>query len=283
MRAQAWRRRRSIERRLRELDRADARYGLGAMPGRRSARAPHVVAVVPFFAAAMGLAGLLLFTPVGPPGLRSAFGFGPAPLGHPPTVHGVGPYRFLQTQPHSADPVAWDPCRPIHYRINTSSGPESAVALVREAVARTSTATGLRFQYDGLTDERPAWDTPTAPHLIGGEPPVLVAWASEDEVHQLAGNVAGIGGAVAFPQRDGRLRYVSGGVSLDADSYADLSQRPGGRLEQRAILLHELGHLVGLAHVQDGRELMNADNVGVLTYAAGDREGLARLGRGACF
>lgn len=239
--------------------------------------------MVPFFAAAMGLVGLLLFTPIGPPGPRSAFGFGPTPLGHPPTVLGAGPYRFLETQPHSTDPVAWDPCRPIHYRINRASGPAHAVALVREAVARTSAATGLRFEYDGLTDDRAAWDTPTTPHLIGGEPPVLVSWASADEVHQLAGDVAGIGGAVAFPQRNGRLRYVNGGVTLDADAYADLSRRPEGRLEQRAILLHELGHLVGLAHVHDGRELMNADNVGVLTYAAGDRKGLSRLGRGACF
>lgn len=283
MRTSARSRQRAMERRLRELDRVDARYGLGAMPRRGPVRSSRLIAGLPLLVTVVGLAALLLFTPIGPPALRSAFGNGPTRLGHPPIVHGVGSYEFLTTQPHSADPVAWDPCQPVRYRINPASGPQGAVALVQEAVARASAATGLHFEYDGLTGDRPAWDTPTTPRLVGREPPVLIAWATADEVHQLAGNVAGIGGAVAFPQTNGRLRYVTGGVTLDADSDAELAQRPDGRVEERAILLHELGHLVGLAHVQDPHELMNADNVGVTTYGTGDRRGLARLGRGSCF
>jgi hypothetical protein len=51
----------------------------------------------------------------------------------------------------------------------------------------------------------------------------------------------------------------------------------------RAVVEHELGHLLGLDHVHDDSQLMNADNKGLTDYAAGDQLGLERLGRGHCF
>ncbi len=78
------------------------------------------------------------------------------------------------------------------------------------------------------------------------------------------------------------LHYVTGGVTLDSASFAAMRQRPDGPALQRAIVLHELGHLVGLAHASDQTELMNADNDGRLDYGPGDREGLAKLGAGPC-
>ena len=56
----------------------------------------------------------------------------------------------------------------------------------------------------------------------------------------------------------------------------------GGLEVARAIAMHELGHLVGLAHVDDERELMDAQNHGQVDFGPGDRRGLARLGRGRC-
>jgi predicted Zn-dependent protease len=47
-------------------------------------------------------------------------------------------------------------------------------------------------------------------------------------------------------------------------------------------VLHELGHLVGLAHVQDEHELMYAENIGQLDFGRGDLAGLARVGATAC-
>lgn len=49
-----------------------------------------------------------------------------------------------------------------------------------------------------------------------------------------------------------------------------------------ADLLHELGHLVGLAHVDEPTELMYDGNVGQLDFGPGDRQGLAVLGNGEC-
>ena len=50
-----------------------------------------------------------------------------------------------------------------------------------------------------------------------------------------------------------------------------------------AVVLHELGHVVGLDHVSDPSQLMTpVGRPDLLGYAAGDRTGLALLGGGEC-
>jgi predicted Zn-dependent protease len=70
-------------------------------------------------------------------------------------------------------------------------------------------------------------------------------------------------------------------VALDRDLYAQLDEADD-RTEMRAILDHELGHVVGLAHVHDPGELMYDDNVGRSTFGPGDLQGLARVGDVPC-
>ncbi len=230
--------------------------------------------------------GIVLFAPGSEnSAFRRLIGIGDDPLGTPADVPEGGVYAFLAHQRgQSDDPVAWDPCREIHYEINPAGAPDGAgdtVAFVEAAVAEVSGVTGLRFVYDGRTDRRPQWEGAFVP-LGGRREPVLISWATASEVDELKGNVAGLGGAAAREGADGRLRYVTGGVTLDSDSFEDLEDVRDGEAYQRAILLHELGHLVGLDHVDSPAELMFEDNVGQRDFGRGDLNGLVRLGQGRC-
>ncbi len=77
--------------------------------------------------------------------------------------------------------------------------------------------------------------------------------------------------------------YVTGSVVLDRENFATMLGEFDGYARARATVLHELGHLVGLNHVDDVNQLMAPTLHSSLTeFAAGDREGLAALGTGAC-
>lgn len=62
--------------------------------------------------------------------------------------------------------------------------------------------------------------------------------------------------------------YVSGIVYLDGDDAPRMVTHDNGRAYVKAVVLHELGHLIGLGHVDDPGELMNESNTGLL---AGNR------------
>lgn len=193
---------------------------------------------------------------------------------------GEGTYRFLSTQPGGQEPVGWNPCRPIRFVVNPEGAPEGWRELVDDGVAEVSAATGLEFEDEGTTEDR-GFDERSGGIGIGGPDPVLIGWADEEEVEGLAGDVAGLAGPVTLSSA-GFGRYVSGMVVLDADTYEDLDGMVGGREQQRSILIHELGHLVGLAHVDDEGELMHATNLGRTEFGPGDLTGLALLGRVPC-
>lgn len=208
------------------------------------------------------------------------------PLGEPadPEASG-GSYGFLQTQRDGVSPVTYDPCRPIEIVVGGSTAPEGGEAAVTDAVATAAAITGLDIRITGGTDERPAVSRDPYQRTRYGDrwAPVLLAWSDEEEVPALAGDVAGFGGSVAVEQDDGHRTYVTGTVVLDGPDLETMQDLPGGDRIVTDVLLHELGHLIGLAHVDDEAELMYpAGQEDLHGYQQGDRSGLTRLGQGDC-
>src|SRR5690349_4092169 len=208
-------------------------------------------ALIPGLAFIVVLAGTLAFAPtLVPSPVRSVLGLGHHRLLPKVAATTTGSYGFLSHQKgNRSDPVGYDPCKAIKVRINPQDAPDGYLALVEDVMAEVSRDTGLKLEYAGTTDERPHWESEYVPSLLG-QPrriPALVSWASPSEVKQLAGPVAGIGGSVAVSVQGGRYRYVTGGVTLDRAVFHDLATSADGRREARAIVLHEFGHLVGLA------------------------------------
>lgn len=205
------------------------------------------------------------------------------PLGTPAAVRETGPHKFLNVQASSGDPVAYDPCRPLRFVVNDAMAPAGGRVIVEEAIAVIEGFTGLRFEFEGATDEPPVEDRePFQPDRYGDRwAPVLIAWADPTQVPVLAGAIAGVAGSVAAAANHEPTVYVSGVVILDGPQLSDRLSSPGGSDRVRAVVLHELGHLVGLDHIDDPTQLMHATTA-VPGLRNGDLAGLVRLGAGPC-
>lgn len=240
----------------------------------------RTVTVVSTVVTAIAVAAFLAFDP-GTLGTRIREAIGAEGRIHPEVQEqGIpgGHYDFMVTQRGSDEPVRWNPCREIHYVVNPQGSPPDYETLVERAIAEVEEHTGLAFEYVGTTEERNFDDRFAA----DGDPqPVLIGWADAEEVPELEGDVAGIGGAT-YAEANGRRTYVTGMVVLDVDAYDELVSRKDTESVQLAVLLHELGHLVGLAHVEDRGEIMFGDGVARTSFGTGDLKGLARLGAGGC-
>ncbi len=201
------------------------------------------------------------------------------PLGAPPKVRqGVGTFRFTSTHPGTDQPVAYDPCREIPYAVNTEHSLPKGNAIIDEAVREVERATGLVFVRRPDTEEHAEFHLADQTGVPG---PVVIEWAIPGAVAELTGEPAGWGGSLAVEDPGSGLDYyVSGAIALDTYDLERLHETHG-RAAVRAVVMHELGHVVGLDHVRDKDELMHED-FGQTAFGPGDREGLALLGAGQC-
>ncbi len=263
-------------RQLRELDRLDAGAAwAGPAPRRRGVQRRLTTSVVVLVVLALGVWSFLVRVMGYDAGLTGLTG-GFRPGGN--DEESTGSYEFMATQPVNPRlPVTYSPCKELVIVENDALAPKGTDGILEEAVAEVSGLTGLRMRVAGSTGEQPVAD-----QTRSARQPALVAWTTPERIPQLAGDVAGLGGSTAVGGGgDLRVRYVSGQVALDAPQLGEILDRDG-RAEVKAVVLHELGHLVGLAHTGDETQLMHAENVGRTDFGIGDRTGLKILGQGSC-
>ena len=203
--------------------------------------------------------------------------------------------------------VRWNPCTPIRYAVNTADAadPQSALADVQAAVGRVASASGLTFVFDGQTTVVPtkSWldsGNSTSASIStgsgsagenGSSAALVIAWAP-------AGTAAGHSDLFGT-DADGEGGWWESGTSVDGVHWVWQIKRgfvvidPAGAHDYRAgfgtgetrgvLLMHELGHAVGLGHVADTTDVMfpviSASSPAV--WGVGDLAGLALVGRNA--
>ena len=196
-------------------------------------------------------------------------------LGRAPASDTEPEHAFLDMT--SDGPVGYTSCRPIQVAVYPAGGPPDAVELTRDAVARVAGVTGLDIRVIGpFGGAAPNWNFEAAP--VHADGPISVSWQDGDAIAELTDHVAGLGGSRVMDYPDGRRRLVAGTIALSIDYYQVL-EAAGDRELQRAILLHELGHVFGLDHVDNPGELMSEDGSGLTDYGPGDLEGLGDWAR----
>ena len=179
-------------------------------------------------------------------------------------------------------PARWDPCAPIHYVVLSRWAPATGRADLAAALARISAVSGLRFVDDGDTEEIPLRTREAYQPARYGKrwAPILIGWVPPSRTDLgLGDGVQGVTMAIALGGRAGGS-IVTGQVALDADRRLPGGFGPGAT--EGEVLLHELAHAVGLGHVQDPTQVMYPQTTNSESqYGAGDRAGLAALGRNA--
>lgn len=196
-----------------------------------------------------------------------------------------GPGRFaVWSYNPDGSPVRWDPCTPIRWVVNPAGAPPSALRDLTAAFERVRAVTGLRFEHAGTTAERPGRDrSPYQPSRYGERwAPVLAAWTHPGSAAlSLGESDRGLAMPVAVDGPDGAASYVSGQAVFNAET--DLEPGFGTRHGSwGATMMHELGHLVGLDHVEDPGEMMfTFPHPGRVVWGPGDTAGLRRLGASA--
>ena len=207
-----------------------------------------------------------------------------------PATGGVG-YSAAATSPSYAfasvlggKPVRWNPCAPIRWTANLSGAPAGGLAVLKAAVSRVATFTGTRWVYVGPSRTAPT-SAALAQRPAASYPPVLIGWSDAAKSDLLRGqpkNVLGMtktkwfGVQLPGGQKVGATR--SAVVALDRTDRLPLR----GTTSWETVVRHELGHVMGLAHVSDRRQLLaTVLPRGVADFQPGDRAGLNKLGRQA--
>lgn len=177
--------------------------------------------------------------------------------------------------------LRWDGCAPVRFVLSTVDAPPQAEDDVRTALGMLAEASGLALVLEGTTEERPDADRPLVERSGDGWRwrPVLVAWARPGDT-RLPLTALDRGIAVPVAVRDGdRAALVTGLVVINA-ARTDLVAGFGDRSDAvGATLLHELGHVLGLDHVDDVTQIMSEDpGSGPVRLGAGDLAGLRTVG-----
>lgn len=181
----------------------------------------------------------------------AAVTLGPASASAPATLN-----TWMPLERHAdGAPVGWRPCSTVTWA-EFGNGPRGAL---RYAFRTMSAATGLRF-----VPARPG-------HRYAAD--LIIRWQPAARTEDLT-KLGLLGYAV--PRKEAAARFWSA-ADIRVNRDAALAGSPALR---RALVLHELGHAVGLGHVTDSEQLMYPIvRDGRDGFGPGDLEGLREIQR----
>ncbi len=191
----------------------------------------------------------------------------------------VNTYAFLASA--GGYPIRWNPCVAADPReaqqidVYVNWGRSAAQeANLRTAIARLRSATGLNIVLAGTTGIMPTKATREGLNLRTQED-IVVAFAADGQTDEIPAGSQGVGGFYGFLREDETTRRAQYGYAVFAETM--LTGYPDAA--RTTLYMHELAHVLGLAHVSDPREVLNATIYNTTTYwGNGDATGLTKVG-----
>lgn len=225
---------------------ATSLLGDGAVQVRATTGGDVILDVVGYYLGAGGLSGLQ--TDTGPCQPRL------------PAYPGAGTQAFL-FESFSGSVARWDPCDVLEYWVNVDDAPnQQAIDSMNAAIRTVEEATGIDFVYRGTTSAGTSLDP------VDGIDAVI-GFSRPERTPALGGSVIGVGGGW-FGEREVVYGYA----------FVDVTDGLGTGRRLQAVFMHEIAHMMGLAHVNDANELMYPFATSRTTFGTGDLEGLYLMG-----
>jgi Matrixin len=176
-----------------------------------------------------------------------------------------------------------NPCVVLRWRYNPARQAFDALPAITDAVRSMAAATDIEVVYDGLTDEYETGSSVYSLSKVDIEHPrtwMVVQW--EDPAQPVITDpdstdkvVLGVGSAGYHRGRPGEPDDFASGASVTLRNKPSLNDAS----TFRTTVLHELGHVVGLGHVDDATSVMYPFTAGVTEWNTADRAALAAVGR----
>jgi len=206
------------------------------------------------------------------PGAATAAVFTPGPI-TPPDPPPPGQYAFTYGTDANGVPLErWNPCAPIRVKVNLALATPEQASMLGIAFDRVGSVSGLPFElrgtYSGSRRSGEADDlgADLLVQVVNPDDPVLAQGGS-------SGEVAGL--------TDAQSVFDGSRVWFDDVVVSVSNAHP--LLATLSIMMHELGHAVGLAHVGSRAEVMYpaATHASPVDWGPGDVQGLTAVGAGA--
>lgn len=230
--------------------------------------------------------------------------------------NGQNSYSWLDAS-RGTDPTfvpRWNRCAPIRWAIDTTMlsakgvNPKKEITRWTSVINEAARVTGYTFNYKGRIDGQASLTAPE-PNDDGFRTVVGSAYQTAGGVDLVvtnvvgkgggrytlplmrSGSMAGLGGYSSGWGSDVLLANGAGGASRIFSGYSMINvasvksalKRKRTKGQVRQLYLHELGHALGLGHVNDRRQAMYPSMGAGQVYGRGDRTGLRLLSSAMCF
>lgn len=163
---------------------------------------------------------------------------------------------------HLGSKARWNPCTTIGYRFNPNNAPAGALNDVKVAVKRISLATGINFAYRGTTSYIPGTSS-SFKERYPSDTKIVIAWAYPGTTPLLPTSVKGtgliaVGGWKSYNAKLYKTYYPikQGLIALRADLSYPSGYGPSSNGTWGSVVMHEMGHVMGLGHVNDSEQQM---------------------------